>query len=124
MKKGKIEFEDPTFRANELYEGDAKPFDMILSCPECGMLHVDEPEPDVCQDCHHAANRHPFSTAQIRCHCVDCPCIMFFEWTNPPHKSHLCHCCGTIWRPSDVPTNGVASIKTKGKADTWRIGEN
>ncbi len=29
-------------------------------------------------------------------------------WDNPPHKSHLCHGCGTIWRPADVPTNGVA----------------
>ncbi len=40
-------------------------------------------------------------------------------WTNPPHKSHLCHGCGTIWRPADVPTNGVAAIATSGKADTW-----
>lgn len=40
------------------------------------------------------------------------------NWTNPPHRSHLCHNCNTIWRPADVPTNGVASIKTKGKSDT------
>lgn len=40
-------------------------------------------------------------------------------WTNPPHKSHLCHGCGTIWRPADVATNGVAAIETKGGADTW-----
>jgi len=40
------------------------------------------------------------------------------DWTNPPHRSHLCHGCGRIWRPADVPTNGVAAIKTKGKADS------
>jgi hypothetical protein len=41
------------------------------------------------------------------------------DWTNPPHKSHLCHFCGTVWRPADVPTNGVIKIKTRGTADTW-----
>lgn len=40
-------------------------------------------------------------------------------WTNPPHKSHLCHGCGAVWRPADVPTNGVASISTRGERDTW-----
>ncbi len=39
-------------------------------------------------------------------------------WDNPPHKSHLCHCCGRIWRPADVATNGVAKIKTRGEEDT------
>jgi len=39
-------------------------------------------------------------------------------WTNPPHKSHLCHNCGTVWRPADVQTNGVASAKTRGDKDT------
>ena len=41
------------------------------------------------------------------------------DWTNPPHRSHLCHGCGTIWRPADVPTNGVSSIETRGGADNW-----
>ena len=40
------------------------------------------------------------------------------QWNNPPHRSHLCHSCGHIWRPADVPTNGVAAIKTKGSADS------
>ncbi len=39
-------------------------------------------------------------------------------WTNPPHKSHLCHGCGLVWRPADVPTNGVAAAKTRGEKDT------
>lgn len=38
-------------------------------------------------------------------------------WTNPPHRSHECQSCGTVWRPADVATNGVAEIQTKGQAD-------
>lgn len=41
--------------------------------------------------------------------------------TNPPHRSHLCHECGCVWRPADVPTNGVFEIRTKGKSDTWKV---
>jgi len=41
------------------------------------------------------------------------------DWTNPPHKSHLCHGCGAVWRPADVPTNGVAQVTTRGGGDTW-----
>lgn len=41
------------------------------------------------------------------------------DWTNPPHRSHLCDWCGTVWRPADVPTEGVASIATRGAADSW-----
>lgn len=40
-------------------------------------------------------------------------------WTNPPHKSHSCHQCGTIWRPADVPTVGVQIIETCGRNDNW-----
>lgn len=43
-------------------------------------------------------------------------------WVNPPHRSHLCHACQTIWRPADVPTNGVREVKTRGKVDTWPSG--
>jgi hypothetical protein len=39
------------------------------------------------------------------------------RWDNPPHRSHFCHGCGTIWRPADVSTVGVAAIQTRGKAD-------
>ena len=34
------------------------------------------------------------------------------SWDNPPHKSHLCHRCGLIWRPCDRPTNGVCATAT------------
>lgn len=48
-------------------------------------------------------------------------------WKNPPHKSHLCHACGAVWRPSDIETNGIDSLFTTGSRDTltrlpWRIG--
>lgn len=66
----------------------AEPIDMILFCPACGTQHVDAPD-----------ERTP-------------------DWKNEPHRSHLCHNCGNIWRPADVATNGVAAIKTKGKADS------
>lgn len=66
-----------------------EPVDMLLWCPRCHTQHIDEPD-----------ERTP-------------------EWSNPPHRSHLCHACGCIWRPADVPTNGVASIHTVGKADNW-----
>lgn len=68
-----------------------KPKDIILFCPDCGFQHIDAPDIS------------PNST-----------------WTNPPHRSHLCHGCGCIWRPGDFPTNGVAEIATRGKHDSTR----
>lgn len=73
--------------------GDA-PFDMVLHCPNCGLQHIDAPDEP--------------GTASAG--------IAF--WTNPPHRSHKCHGCGHIWRPADVPTNGVLAVKTKGKNDS------
>ena len=74
-----------------------EPIDMILYCPKCHEQHVDAP------DWHGKP---------------DAPGVNVLGWTNPPHKSHLCHYCGHIWRPADVPTNGVKAIKTKGKDDS------
>ncbi len=80
--------------AGEALHGTRKfepaPIDMVLHCPKCHLQHVDAPEPGT-------------------------------DWTNPPHRSHKCKRpdCGTVWRPADVPTNGVAVVKTLGKADTW-----
>lgn len=39
------------------------------------------------------------------------------NWENPPHRSHECQACGHVWRPADVPTNGVAKIMTQGQRD-------
>ena len=41
------------------------------------------------------------------------------DWSNPPHRSHLCHACACIWRPADVATCGVAAVETNGSADNW-----
>jgi hypothetical protein len=45
-------------------------------------------------------------------------------WDNPPHNSHLCHGCGHTFRLADMPTTGVANIKTKGSRDTWDMGSH
>jgi hypothetical protein len=68
------------------------PIDMVLHCPKCGKQHIDAPE-------EHWNRRY------------------LYDWENPPHRSHLCHGCGYIWRPADVPTNGVYALATKGKND-------
>ena len=77
------------------------PINMILHCPKCGMQHIDAPD-RLEQIIHRESGT-----------------VVDEQWTNPPHRSHLCHGCGCIWRPADVPTNGVRSITTRGKADTW-----
>lgn len=41
------------------------------------------------------------------------------DWDNPPHRSHLCAWCKCVWRPADIPTNGVATVQTRGSKDSW-----
>ncbi|QEH81154.1 hypothetical protein EIK56_24950 [Sphingomonas sp. C8-2] len=76
--------------------GEDVPIDMVLHCPACGLQHIDTPDL--------APVQHEDGSASL--------------WDNPPHRSHLCHGCGHIWRPADVPTNGVEYVQTKGKADS------
>ncbi len=77
------------------------PIDMVLFCPKCHTQHIDAP--DLCKECPGG----------------NCMCVTQAEkWTNPPHRSHLCNDCKHVWRPADVPTNGVKAVKTKGKNDT------
>jgi hypothetical protein len=82
------------------------PIDMVLFCPECGTQHIDAPSRD--------------SHAWCDC-CKAPPAAPCYDWctawTNPPHRSHLCALCGHVWRPADVPTNGVPAITTRGKED-------
>jgi hypothetical protein len=80
-----------------------KPIDLILYCPNCGLQHIDAPE---------IVGYTPTRAGTLT------------NWDNPPHKSHLCHGCGCIWRPADVATNGVAELKTSGKDDTWPAVHN
>lgn len=63
---------------------------LILYCPNCGNQHIDEVDE------------------------VNNP-----GWDNPPHTSHKCLFCACIWRPADTPTEGVRSIRTVGKSDSW-----
>lgn len=65
-----------------------EPVDMVLFCPACCFPHIDWPE-----------YGKDDSGAQV------------VVWANPPHKSHLCHQCKHIWRPANVPTNGVATVQ-------------
>ena len=78
--------------------------DMVLHCPACGLQHIDKPE----------GQFYPGMTAEESAAQNDALKL----WNNPPHRSHLCHGCGHIWRPADVPTNGVDAVKTTGKADS------
>jgi hypothetical protein len=79
----------------------AQPVDMVLHCPKCGLQHIDRPD-----------EVDPYPTPEKDA----------AHWANPSHKSHLCRTddggCGHIWRPADVPTNGVQAVTTIGKADS------
>lgn len=83
--------------------GTAPPVDMLLFCPNCAEQHVDEARPDVCETC--GGNE------------AGCSCKTFSPWLNLPHKSHRCTSCNHVWRPADVPTNGVAENRTVGQRD-------
>jgi len=80
-----------------------EPIPMVLHCPKCGLQHIDgaDPKSSMLTDEEAAHNG---------------------LWSNPPHCSHLCHGCGHIWRPADVPTTGVAAVQTRGKADEALVG--
>lgn len=74
------------------------PIPMILFCPSCGVQHIDRDEPHTSSECN-----------LDKCVCG--------AWQNPPHRSHLCANCGHVWRPADVPTEGVNDIVTRGQHD-------
>lgn len=112
---------------NDLVRNAVEPIDMILHCPNCHEQHIDAPEPDICV-CGHQQGHHHTDRYGAACWTRvnygkggrHCRCDGFkIAWDNPPHKSHLCHNCKTVWRPSDFATNGVAEIKTRGEKDSW-----
>ena len=93
--------------------------DVVLFCPRCKFQHIDKAEPDICQECGHAAYFHQGPQKICLGHInAACNCQSFVAWLNPPHKSHRCSNCNTVWRPADVPTNGVERAKTVGSNDT------
>lgn len=67
-----------------------EPIDMLLTCPQCHRQHIDEPD--------------PLGGASVG------PDGRESRWENPPHRSHLCRYCWTVWRPAEVATNGVARL--------------
>lgn len=87
----------------------AQPVPMLLWCPRCGAQHIDQEETE-----EEYANRPEFKDRPDLFGKVE-------RWTNPPHKSHKCQICNTIWRPAEVFTIGVTGDKIKpGKDDTWK----
>lgn len=107
---------DYWLRARKHKEGglmvEPQPIDMILYCPSCGALHVDKrevsPTPPDGVYITHFDEWGPVWTDDVH---------REITWDNPPHRSHLCHECGCVWRPADVPTNGVSKLTTNGKSD-------
>jgi hypothetical protein len=116
----------PNIFAKTYEDADAEPepIDMLIFCPNCGKQHIDRSDP-VCgrmdihdEDCS-PCQRSKGHDGEHMCSPMDDN----KRWTNPVHKSHTCRKddsgCGKIFRVADVPTNGVAEIKTRGKDDTW-----
>jgi hypothetical protein len=105
----------PFCKATPTLKPSVNPIDVVLFCPKCCTQHIDapeEPKPSKPSDSTGAMAAAYFGTPAERA--VD---NIFGGWTNPPHKSHLCHGCGHIWRPSDHPTNGVAATVSGKDAD-------
>lgn len=88
--------------ADRIEDSADEPIKMILHCPDCHCQHIDKPTNSVC-------GAREVNDAEA--------------WTNPPHRSHKCEGCGVIWRPADVYTEGVATIETQGRHDTWANGK-
>lgn len=86
-----------------------KSHDIILYCPKCHTQHIDKPETEG-----------EYSKKLFESSWWELGGDKPERWINPPHRSHLCANpeCRHIWRPADFPTNGVASIQTKGKDDS------
>jgi hypothetical protein len=87
-----------------------KPIDVVLFCPLCKFQHIDEAEPNTCQNCGHGAEYHKGSECYL--HDSGCDCTGFKAWLNPPHKSHRCLNpeCNHVWRAANIPTNGVEKV--------------
>lgn len=81
-----------------------KPINMVLFCPQCHTQHIDAPKKcDACQDC-------GLGIGGLASCPICCGGTADGWWTNPPHRKHLCAVCGTLWKPANVPTNGMQSL--------------
>lgn len=88
------------------------PIDMVLHCPSCGLQHIDKDNTEDLRIEAAETGRDREGDKELDRWLGD------NEWANPPHRSHLCLGCGHIWRPADVPTNGVKAVSSTGKADS------
>jgi hypothetical protein len=92
----------------EAADAISAPIPMILFCPRCGEQHIDKAEELTQKKMQEIESKPDWNLVPLSKHL----------WSNPPHKTHLCGCCGHLWRPCDRPTEGVREIKTKGSKDT------
>ena len=101
--QNRIDYNMLCVAARAAIQVDDTPLDAVLHCPVCHLQHIDEPEHERDMDV---------------CEGPEVVDTVIVGWDNPPHRSHLCHGCGHIWRPLDVPTNGVQALKTRGQDDS------
>lgn len=93
--KSRCEEIEAAYRADRAER--AAPIDMVLFCPNCGKQHVDAPEPDL---------------GPSKDGSGDMPL-----WSNPPHRSHLCHdCCFLCWEAlgEDVTVEHLVPVSQGG----------
>jgi hypothetical protein len=106
-----------------------KPIDMLIFCPNCHKQHIDRPDPEI-EELESLRREFELSSLGDRPQSMAAAKLSrLFElesanlWSNPVHKSHTCReddgGCGTIFRIADVPTNGVAHLRTMSTNDTW-----
>lgn len=113
----KAKYEPPATTA-ESADGERAPEDAILFCPKCKTQHIDKAEPDKCQECggdefsHFDIDENGKQRDGTSCgHTTTCDCTRFVAWLNPPHKKHRCHNCNHVWKPLNIPTNGVKELE-------------
>lgn len=97
---------------------DPVPIPMILHCPCCGMQHVDAEDRTPWPPVPPGVQIESFSGEAAGGALWSDGVTRYPKWPNPPHRSHMCQYCRTVWRPADVPTTGVAAITTRGRDDT------
>lgn len=91
------------------HEGFELPIPMVIFCPNCHTQHIDKAE----EQCPEFYGTHQCELAKGHSSVYHsaAPLENQKRWTNPPHKSHLCHGCGNIFRFANYPTNGVENVE-------------
>lgn len=96
------------------YPPPIEPIPMVLHCPACTEQHIDAPDLEPCKDGCQMAKDYGFNPYEG--HACSGPCAYMQpgspRWTNPPHRKHLCHHCGYLWKPANVATTGVQELSS------------